>query len=732
MNASAPRLDLYQTLKQGHFDHAVICTYEFGPSFFEEDCLENFHALPDNSSISILLDRGVYEGLIASDLNALKQANRRYLLHPVSFSTRGVFHPKLFLFVTPKKGLLLVGSANCTEAGLKRNAEMVGQYQYEIGKREESLPLFQQAFAFLRAVEKECPGEALRAHLDDIAHQTSWLVDEPATANSSPMHLIHNLQHPLWPQICEGLQDVDALHILAPYYDSKPAILQRMHKDLQPRQINIYTQNGKTTLTPKWLQAPLVEAGEAKIHLCEYRDEERRQSLHAKAFAVVDGDSCRFAFGSANCTSAALMKTAAQGNVEIMLLFDAVSKRTLNPKRVFDPLDNAQLLTDAEMLETREAEPFHPASAAHGLRLYEATVVGQKIRCEVEMNSHMGGKLRVILTLADQEIHSLALSHEEGPFFSAALPPELEAKINEAASAVRLEWRADDAGEEITSSNAMLLTDLQDGETGGSVRPQRQVQQATQSAAGFLLAWRDLIRYGDDDDLMDFLISCNIAVNVPRPLVSPRDRPSCVPVAGMKPIASQDLPYYQAIDDAARAFIDKHFKKLETHLGNVDLDSAPNFMHIALAIAGVIQVQVERDAVTLEAFGPAAPAIIIPQEWNERKKHLDCYYDFFGKLLLYVAQYIVVLCEEYKMRYVKLELKPDLKSWHEANNYMLSLRERIEECRTQRLRIVLPSKNIVPAYSLRDDFYQNIFAPHNWSKYQKKSAAMTSLLDKLK
>src|SRR5687768_10583479 len=116
----AKRFDLHDALKKTRYDHAVFCTFAFEPQFFEGYCLDRFKALNENNNVSVLMDRRMYDGLLdcpASEWPRL--AGVRYLLHPVRVP--GVFHPKLFLLASKDRGLLVVGSANLTRAGLTTN-----------------------------------------------------------------------------------------------------------------------------------------------------------------------------------------------------------------------------------------------------------------------------------------------------------------------------------------------------------------------------------------------------------------------------------------------------------------------------------------------------------------------------------------------------------------------------------------------------------------------------------
>jgi hypothetical protein len=138
------RIDLHELLQKKAYDHAVICTYSFDPIFFEDYCLEKFSSLKNNPNITIILDKKIYDQSLHQESNRPKQANLRYLMHPIDCP--GNFHIKLFLFVSKNKGLLVLGSHNFTRPGLTANAEYSGAYEYEVGKNEIHQNLYQAAF----------------------------------------------------------------------------------------------------------------------------------------------------------------------------------------------------------------------------------------------------------------------------------------------------------------------------------------------------------------------------------------------------------------------------------------------------------------------------------------------------------------------------------------------------------------------------------------------------------
>jgi len=205
MSQKTCRLHLHDRLKKHEFEHALITTYNFGASFFEDYALENFKSLQDNGNISVLLDHGQYQELLAEatenpDLFP-KLANLRYLLHPIRVP--GVFHPKGFLFAGKKRGLRLIGSANFTQDGLGSNAELVAAFDFEAEKNEMALPLFQSAFRFFESLADRWPSEQLRSNLNTLLDDVPWM-SQPASENPDPdlPALLSNLETPLWINWC--------------------------------------------------------------------------------------------------------------------------------------------------------------------------------------------------------------------------------------------------------------------------------------------------------------------------------------------------------------------------------------------------------------------------------------------------------------------------------------------------------------------------------------------------
>ncbi|RYF99457.1 MAG: hypothetical protein EOO02_16875, partial [Chitinophagaceae bacterium] len=180
MSARESGINLHELLKKRGYDHGLISTFTFSVRFFEEYALDRFKALQDNNNLTVFLDRGEYEEILtattATNGWSPRLANLRYLLHPIRVP--GVFHPKIFLFANDKHGLLVIGSANFSQDGLGANAELVSVFEYEAGKNEVALPLFQSAFRFFEDLLGHWPGKEAASNVGDVRRNVPWLTEE--------------------------------------------------------------------------------------------------------------------------------------------------------------------------------------------------------------------------------------------------------------------------------------------------------------------------------------------------------------------------------------------------------------------------------------------------------------------------------------------------------------------------------------------------------------------------
>lgn len=721
--AETGRLDLHEALLRRPFDHGVICTYVFDPFFFEKECLDKLRAISHNGNLSVLVDRGAYDDIVErSGADRPTQANVRYLLHPVA--ARGVFHPKIFLFASRGRGRLILGSANFTAGGLYRNAELVGSFDYEAEEDETFGPLFRSAFAFLTRLAEKYPGEALGWKLRWMSEEAPWLLpaEEPA-APRDDFELLDNLDAPLWEQLASRVAGpVETLSVVSRYFDKSPAILDRLYERLKPKKIRVYTQNNTTSLTKEYLGHPLVKAGTAEVLLCDYTDEGQHQDLHAKGIAVETGREVLFAYGSANCTSPALLRAADAGNVEILLLLKGLTRRTLKPEKLFDPGDTAVRLKDASALRTEAREeaskPPHPL-----IRLAEANVAEKLLRLRLSFPESLAhARLVATLALPDESKHALPLGRVSEEVYAGELSEELLQKLSEVTSVARAE--AHDGGEVVATSNGVFAVHLQDITTGRSLRRERSLREAQQSPARFVEVFGAYLEGGDEEATRNFLDSFNVRVtDIPVPVMYRAVRPVWETERAFMAIRGRPWAISDTVHEAVLKFFERHHKRLLRHVENRSPEGIPNFLHILLTTDAVLHGQIGHGVAGLrERSGAPLP----PEEWSRQRDKLASYFARHRELLACLAkQYLAPMSRRYPAAKIREQLAPEAEMLRSLAARVISLRNELEALRVGRLRVESTPGRVRVAPL----FPSSLFHESQWPRYERDVAAAQATVE---
>jgi hypothetical protein len=708
---STSRFDLHEALNGKSYEHAVVCTYTFEAPFFEDYCLDRLSSLSHNGNISVLLDRGVYEkSITGAESHRPKSANLRYLLHPVSVP--GVFHPKLVLLLSRSRGRLILGSANVTRPGLTSNAELVGCYDYEAEKGESLRPLFQSAFEYLVRLSERWPGEQLTSNLQTVLREVPWVAPDGESAAPADYLLAHNLTTSLWEQICGEVGGAaDTVYVVSRYFDPYPSILDRVRADLRPNKIKIYTQNGVTNMTPEWLGHPSVRGGQTEILLCHYADDEQHaQPLHGKGIIVEKGGDRFFAFGSANFTSPALLKTTQDGSVETLLFLRGASNETLNPELLFDPGRSAVRLRSESELRSSRKDDEKFSTPGHVISLFEAVLSDEQLIIRADIPDSVR-ELTAVLTSAAEFRSVLAIGHRHEQTYAAGVSKELLSRLDKTSTVI--EMRGLTPSGEAVDSNPILVTNLLDIQNDKPVRRERHIKEAQQSATQFFSVLKDLLQGDDEQALLSFLNYCDITLATGlRPKLFRGHKPAWDGGAGMRSLGDRNLKIYAELHGATLGFFDRHYRRLQRHTKEVDPEGIVNFLHIFLAMGGVLRAQMERLTQGLELR--RTPMEI--REWYECRSHINTYLGRFKQMMdCLLKDYLTPLLRLYEASDVKEQFAPDLQPLHDLYLDMLGFRERIEQLRTTTLFHHGPTGERRPL-----SYFDCILNEKEWPKYERE------------
>ncbi len=713
------RINLHEVLRRRKYRNALIATYTFGSTFFEKYCLERLNSLRENPNISILIDRTEYEKVILSPVSsAPSRANLRYLLHPISVA--GVFHPKIYLFTRYNRGLLLLGSANLSSQGITSNAELMSCFEYVPDENEELLPLFRDVFQYFQQLCSLQGGRSLNSNIAAMFRESPWLGKEEMSVDTStdlPVFL-HNLDLPLWDQILSFIKPpVHEISIVSRFFDQSPALVERIIQELKPSKVKIYTQNGTTTLSERWLQSSLFQDGLLKVFLCTYKDGDFPQPLHAKAFWVQKDDHNLFAFGSANFTDPALCKTVRKGNAEVLLLFEDLAVDPIEMNQFFDPNSSAVELLDESDLVSAATEEW--GFANRELLLQECWLEEDCLRLLVEIPHTLKQAESVVeLSFLRLTPRQVQISQVDVGLYQAEVSDSMVGQLCQQSCVAKVKVFQ---GERTFESNPMLISNLQDLKTGRGLHRERRVREAEESAKHFIGVLHDLVLAGDEDSLRQFLTYCNIPVkSAPRPFFGKAFREPWDLSQGMRTSKGRNLQQFINLDDAVIYFVDRHFRKLQRHMKHGTVEGISNFLHIFLAICGVLESQIERAVCGFEEL--VRP--ISTEEWHKYRALLDRYLSRFRSLVDCLwTEYLSSTLKGYSKEKIREEFLPDLEKLESICLRILDFRNRIEEARRSKIKVLRLDKSAVtPGY------FGSILDKARWNDY---SSEIRGLLGKV-
>lgn len=143
----------------------VTTTYTFDAGLFEEECLAKFLSIQTDSRETTklyLIEREeklsqCFVCVLVDAKNVAPDRSLRWNLLPVRVPTPGVMHAKLTLLAWEHRIRILVGSANLTEYGYRRNQEIAAVLDF--GADCETPPeLLNGAVEFLKSLQAYTPG----------------------------------------------------------------------------------------------------------------------------------------------------------------------------------------------------------------------------------------------------------------------------------------------------------------------------------------------------------------------------------------------------------------------------------------------------------------------------------------------------------------------------------------------------------------------------------------------
>ncbi len=275
-------------------------TYTFELPFFESFLLPRLGEAPLNATVLVDAHRhaDALQNLGVDTPWRGARANRDYLVRGVA-PTNGAFHPKTYFFGNDRTGLLYVGSGNLAMSGLETGKEVFARFD---AAKDEDLGAIRGWRAWLDEVVDAVDDPAVRERWRDAQLRAPWMVGlvEPAA-------FAHNWHMPLLDVFLNGIEGrVDELHLTAPFYDERAATVLEIVRRTSPRRIEVLVGRDASVHGPALLNVLERSGADIAVHGLD-----PDTYVHGKLLGVVWGGRGRILSGSANLSTAALLRAVA-------------------------------------------------------------------------------------------------------------------------------------------------------------------------------------------------------------------------------------------------------------------------------------------------------------------------------------------------------------------------------------------------------------------------------------
>lgn len=295
--------------REQSFHKTLLLTYSFDPIFFEQVVLPDLWA-GRSSDILVLADRTQIDVSMELAAGQLWHLGRNYLLAGANHS--GAFHPKVFLRLGPKDGLVMLGSGNVTSSGWGGNQELGSTWIVGPGHADKGGWLHSFLDSVLSWSSNGLEQDAVR-RMKDIP----WLSLTPATSESDSAVLYCRQGLSLASALAQRWagRQFDEVKILTGSTDESGAFLRWAHSTFGVKRATVALTPANASFAPDQLEDLPLE-----LRIIPATAD---RSMHAK-FYWFDGPGGPAAvMGSANCSAAAWLQAPDNGgNIEALVAYD--------------------------------------------------------------------------------------------------------------------------------------------------------------------------------------------------------------------------------------------------------------------------------------------------------------------------------------------------------------------------------------------------------------------------
>ena len=292
--------------REYRYPKVLALTYSFDPLFFERIILRDL-GYGGSTDITIVGDKNELQGAVARYAGQINYLGKTYLVSPAE--TFGAFHPKLLLRVSNKGARLLLGSGNLTFGGWGGNRELVCQLNLDANQPGAAAVVNSLLDHTAPYLSSEVGKNAL-ARLRDYP----WLAVGDETKSNI---LMTTPEEPLANQLQRRWAGRRFSRMVAftGSTDERGAFITWCHEQFGVEECVVVASPENASFVKED-----IDRCPAKVTLAPFG---ASQMLHAKFFWFDGPDGPAAVVGSANCSSAAWLRSPLQGgNVELVQIYD--------------------------------------------------------------------------------------------------------------------------------------------------------------------------------------------------------------------------------------------------------------------------------------------------------------------------------------------------------------------------------------------------------------------------
>lgn len=332
-----------------NFDAVYMTTYNFEVSFFEKYLIHLF--LNNNIRyINLFVDSKQLNYALEEEIPL--HFGRKYYVSPMDF--KGSFHPKVILMLGDQKAKLIVSSANIKLSGYMTNSEIFQTFYYDLKQPEHAEIIFKAVEMFKKLYdETPVPDESTLKILEKFPVKR--------TDNNLDRQLVHNLDRDIISQLKDQIKDeVKQIKIAVPFYDDSLIALRALRDEFHCNDIRLYIQNETSTFPIQFNETYGIVPKESIIPFDSIQINGKNKSgfFHGKVLEFVTDSRTYVLYGSANCSTAALLKTIDDnGNIECDVL-EILEENDTSIFNCFVKLRDIPLSNGVFENEAIESSPF--------------------------------------------------------------------------------------------------------------------------------------------------------------------------------------------------------------------------------------------------------------------------------------------------------------------------------------------------------------------------------------